>query len=82
MRSPVHWPSDTESERIVQDTLDDLLTKQKHTTIVIVHRLSTIKNADKIAVVDKGKIVEEVTQDDLMRKVEHGSLGYYKFNNQ
>jgi len=71
---------DTESERIVQDALDDLLTKQKRTTVVIAHRLSTIKNADKIAVVDKGKIVEEGTHDELMRKGEHGR--YYKLNNQ
>ena len=70
----------TESERIVQDALDDLLTNQKHTTVVIAHRLSTIKNTDKITVVDKGKIVEEGTHDELMHKGEHGR--YYKLNNQ
>jgi len=71
---------DTESERIVQAALDDLLNKHKRTTIVIAHRLSTIRTADKIAVVDKGKIVEEGTHDELISK---GELGrYYKLNYQ
>ena len=58
---------DTESERVVQAALDDLLEKSKRTTSVIAHRLSTIRNADKIAVVDAGVIVEEGTHDELMQ---------------
>ena len=38
------------------------------TTIVVAHRLSTIKNADKIAVIDDGKIVEQGTHDELINK--------------
>ena len=71
---------DTESERIVQAALDDLMTKFKRTTIVIAHRLTTIRNADKIAVVDKGRIVEEGSHDELMAKGEGGK--YWKLNNQ
>jgi ABC-type multidrug transport system fused ATPase/permease subunit len=57
---------DNESERIVQEALDELMVKKKRTTIVIAHRLSTVKNADKIVVVQKGSIVEEGTHDQLM----------------
>ena len=70
---------DNESEKVVQAALDDLMTKQKRTTIVIAHRLTTIRNADKIAVVDKGAIVEEGDHQTLMAK---GPEGYYfKLNN-
>lgn len=48
---------DTESERIVQDALVRLMSNR--TTIVIAHRLTTIRNADAIAVVHKGRIVEK-----------------------
>lgn len=48
---------DTESERIVQDALVRLMSNR--TTIVVAHRLTTIRNADAIAVVHKGKIVEK-----------------------
>jgi ATP-binding cassette subfamily B (MDR/TAP) protein 1 len=65
---------DNESEKVVQAALDDLMAKQKRTTIVIAHRLSTIRHADKIAVVEKGRIVEEGNHDALMAK---GSEGYY-----
>lgn len=54
---------DTQSERKVQQSLDEI-SKQK-TTIVIAHRLSTIINADKIIVLDKGKIVEQGTHKQL-----------------
>ena len=70
---------DNESEKVVQEALDDLLAKQKRTTIVIAHRLSTIRYADKIAVVDKGSIVEEGSHDQLMAKGPDGY--YYKLNN-
>ena len=65
---------DNESEKVVQAALDDLMTKHKRTTIVIAHRLSTIRHADKIAVVEKGRIVEEGTHDQLMTK---GADGHY-----
>jgi energy-coupling factor transporter ATP-binding protein EcfA2 len=49
---------DNESERVVQAALDEIMTKPKRTTIVVARRLSTICNADKIAVVSGGRIVE------------------------
>lgn len=48
---------DAESERLVQDALDHLM--QDRTTIVIAHRLATVRSADRIIVMDQGKIVEE-----------------------
>jgi ATP-binding cassette, subfamily B (MDR/TAP), member 1 len=47
---------DAESEHIVQEALDKIILKR--TTIVVAHRLTTIRNADTIAVVQQGKIVE------------------------
>ena len=55
---------DTESEKVVQDALDKASAGRK--TIVISHRLSTIKNATKIIAFDKGKIVEQGTHAELM----------------
>ncbi|CAH8333242.1 unnamed protein product [Eruca vesicaria subsp. sativa] len=55
---------DAESERVVQDALDRVMVNR--TTIVVAHRLSTIKNADVIAVVKKGVIVEKGTHETLM----------------
>ena len=49
----------------VQDALDNLM--EKRTSIVIAHRLSTIINADKIIVMDKGKIVEVGTHGQLLQ---------------
>lgn len=57
---------DTESERIVQKSLDSLLTLKRRTTIVIAHRLSTIQEADKIAVVNNGTIIELGSHAELM----------------
>lgn len=57
---------DSESERLVQDALDNVLANQKRTTIVIAHRLSTIKNANMIAVVNEGKVVETGTHAELI----------------
>lgn len=56
---------DSESEAQVQDALDNLM--KKRTTIIIAHRLSTIVNADKIIVMDKGKIVEIGTHEKLLQ---------------
>jgi len=63
---------DNESERIVQEALDNLLAKQKRTTLVIAHRLSTIRNADKIVVIEKGEVVEQGSHDELMAIGEGG----------
>ncbi|CAJ1330428.1 unnamed protein product [Effrenium voratum] len=59
---------DAASERQVQKALDDLLEAGGRTTIVIAHRLSTVRHAQKICVLDKGKLVEEGTHEDLMQK--------------
>src|SRR6185503_603211 len=55
---------DNESERLVQDALDRL--KVGRTTIIVAHRLSTIRSADRIAVLDDGWLVELGTQDELL----------------
>jgi subfamily B ATP-binding cassette protein MsbA len=57
---------DTESERHIQDALQTL--QQNRTSIVIAHRLSTIENADKIIVMDQGKIIEQGTHQTLLDK--------------
>ncbi|KAG1713070.1 hypothetical protein DVH05_000797 [Phytophthora capsici] len=62
---------DTESERIVQASLDQLLANSHRTTIIVAHRLSTIRNASRIAVHSGGKIVEIGSHDELM-KLENG----------
>ena len=62
---------DSKSERAVQEALDRLMTNR--TSLVIAHRLSTIQNADKIIVLEKGKIVEMGTHQVLIKK-----NNYYK----
>ena len=57
---------DTESEKLVQDALTKLL--KGRTSVVIAHRLSTIMNADRIFVIDEGRIVEEGKHNDLIAK--------------
>jgi ATP-binding cassette, subfamily B, bacterial len=57
---------DAESERLVQDALDRLMADR--TTIVIAHRLATVRAADRIVVMDKGSIVEEGTHATLTRR--------------
>jgi len=59
---------DSESEKIVQSTLDELMKKSKQTTIVIAHRLSTVRNADRIAVIFNGKVRECGSHDELMNR--------------
>ena len=55
---------DNESESIVQEALDQA--RQGRTTIIVAHRLSTIRNADVIFAMKDGKVVESGTHDDLM----------------
>ncbi|ETI35172.1 hypothetical protein F443_18436 [Phytophthora nicotianae P1569] len=58
---------DNESERMVQVSLDRLLTQKQRTTIIVAHRLSTIRHADLIAVTQDGAIVEQGTHDQLLQ---------------
>ncbi len=57
---------DTESERLVQDAINHLM--KDRTSIVIAHRLSTVRHADMIIVLDKGQIAESGTHDELIAK--------------
>ncbi len=57
---------DTESEKLIQDALETL--QQRCTSLVVAHRLSTIESADKIMVVDQGRIIEHGKHDELLKK--------------
>lgn len=57
---------DNKSEKVVQEALDNLM--KNRTVIVIAHRLSTIQNADKIVVINDGKIAEEGTHEELLKQ--------------
>ncbi len=57
---------DAESERLVQQALANLT--RNRTTVVIAHRLSTVRRADCIVVIERGRIVETGTHDELLRK--------------
>jgi ATP-binding cassette subfamily B protein len=57
---------DSESEQIIQQALPEIIGKQ--TAIVIAHRLSTIAGLDRIIVMDKGKIIEEGTHEQLLKQ--------------
>lgn len=66
---------DTISEKLIQDSLDKLA--KNRTTFIVAHRLSTIRNADKIAVLKDGRCVEYGTWEELMEKKGE----FYKFRN-
>ncbi len=57
---------DAESEKLVQDALENLMTGR--TTLIIAHRLATVLKADRILVMDEGKIIEEGTHKTLIKK--------------
>ena len=57
---------DNTTEILIQQSLDELC--KGRTTIVVAHRLSTVKNADEIAVIDNGEITEQGTHEELMKK--------------
>ncbi|MEM7556189.1 MAG: ABC transporter transmembrane domain-containing protein [Cyanobacteria bacterium P01_A01_bin.84] len=67
---------DTESERIIQNNLKTIL--KGRTSIIIAHRLSTVRNADLILVLDRGLLVESGSHDELIAKKGH----YYYLNQQ
>jgi ATP-binding cassette subfamily B protein/subfamily B ATP-binding cassette protein MsbA len=57
---------DTETEKLIQQALEKLM--DDRTSFVIAHRLSTVRNADRIYVLDKGEVVEQGTHNELMEK--------------
>jgi ATP-binding cassette subfamily B (MDR/TAP) protein 1 len=63
---------DMESERVVQETLDRIMINR--TTIIVAHRLSTIRNADIIAVVHQGKVVEKGIHTHILHACMHTCL--------
>ncbi len=67
---------DAESERIIQNNLKTILTGR--TSLIIAHRLSTVRNADLILVLDRGVLIESGTHDELIAKKGH----YYYLNQQ
>ncbi|MGG6265244.1 peptidase domain-containing ABC transporter [Leptolyngbya sp. AN03gr2] len=66
---------DAESERLIQTNLNTIL--RDRTTLIIAHRLSTVRHADQILVLDRGTLIEQGTHDELIRK-----RGHYFYLNQ
>lgn len=65
---------DNRSEAVVQEALDSAAASRDCTVLMIAHRLTTVRNADKIIVMAKGQMVEEGSHDELMRAQGH----YYR----
>ena len=69
---------DSESERLVEEALEELL--QGRTTLIIAHRLSTVRRADRVVVLDHGRVVESgshaelLAQDGLYAKLYQGQF--------
>lgn len=64
---------DSRSEKLVQDAIDGMV--EDRTSIIVAHRLSTVKHADRILVLEDGRVVEEGTHDGLLS--ENGRYTYY-----
>jgi ATP-binding cassette subfamily B (MDR/TAP) protein 1 len=71
---------DAESEKIVQEALDRLM--QGRTSVIVAHRLSTIRNADSIAVIQDGTIIEEGTHNELLAKGDGAYAGLVRLQQQ
>lgn len=61
---------DSQSESVVQTAIDDMIREQRNaettmTVVIVAHRLSTVRNADRIIVIQKGQVAEEGTHDEL-----------------
>ena len=68
---------DTESEAKIQKAIEEVL--ENRTSFIVAHRLSTIKNADRILVIDQGEILEQGNHEELLKKRGH----YYElYTNQ
>ncbi|HYT82071.1 MAG TPA: ABC transporter ATP-binding protein, partial [Gemmatimonadales bacterium] len=57
---------DAESERLIEEALERLL--KGRSTLIIAHRLSTVRRADRLVVLDRGRVVEEGTHVDLLAR--------------
>lgn len=57
---------DAHSERLLQETLEEI--RRDRTVLVITHRLSTVRNADKVVVLDQGRAVESGRHDELLAR--------------
>jgi subfamily B ATP-binding cassette protein MsbA len=55
---------DTESERLVEEAMETLL--ENRSTLIIAHRLSTVRRADRVVVLDRGRVVEQGTHGELL----------------
>ena len=72
---------DSESEKLVQEALEILM--QGRTSIIVAHRLATVREVDKICVIDDGRIVEEGTHEELYEQEDglYSSLARLQFEN-